>query len=399
MTELKFVDEINISKKVVLLRVDLNVPLNSKLEITDDNRLVRSIETIKYILSNNSKCILVSHLGRPKGIGYEKKFSLENIVNTLSTLLKTNVLLIKNYFSDGFSIETFLKKSDVILLENIRFQKEEKLNDEGFAKKLASFADIYVNDAFGTTHRKHASTYSIVKYFNQKCAGLLIKSEVENIHKLLSIKKSPFTAILGGSKVSDKIDIIKKLIRIVDNIIIGGAMSNTFIKFLGGNIGDSMYEAEKLSLVANLIDDIKNHNVNLYLPKDVICSKGLHDFNNIKIFDSDDIPKGYSCYDIGDKSISIFSNIIINSKKVIWNGPMGVFENENFSNGTLKITDAIVKATSNDTFSLVGGGDSVAAIKKSKKMDKISFISTGGGALIEYISRGITPCLKLLENK
>ncbi len=399
MDKFRLIDEINFKNKKALIRVDFNVPLNSRFEITDDTRIKESIKTILHIIENGGKCIIISHLGRPKGEGYEKKYSFNNILEALSKELKKDLLFISDYFEENFSINNAVKNHNIILLENLRFHKQEKLNEKLFSKKLASFADVYVNDAFGTCHRKHASTFSVAKYSKEKCIGKLIEKELDNINYLLSKKENPFSAIIGGAKVSDKIGIIYKLIELVDNIIIGGAMANTFIASLGGNIGDSLFEKEKLIISKNLLNKAKKNNVKVFLPEDVICSSKLENIDDIKLYDAYKIKNGHSCFDIGPKTIIKFEKIIINSKKIVWNGPMGVFENDNFSNGTDKIAQAISNATKNGAFSLIGGGDSVASIKKNSMKDNISHISTGGGALLEYISKGSLPSLDLLKKE
>ena len=396
MLDCKKINEINFQNKVAIIRVDFNVPLQENLEVFDTTRIDNGIKSIKYILKNKGKCVIMSHLGRPKGEGYEKKFSLENILSYLEKKLNIKIPLIKDYYERNYSVNRFLENNNIILLENLRFYSEEKENNKQFAKVLASFADIYVNDAFGTCHRSHASTNAIVKEISTSCIGLLIEEELKNINKLLYENKAPFTAILGGAKVSDKIGVIEKLIKVVDNIIIGGAMANTFIKSQGGVIGNSIYEKDKLTVADNLLKKAKEKNVNIFLPVDYVCSNSINEIKKIKTYDSYHIPDNLSGYDIGEKSIKIFTNIIYESKTIIWNGPMGVFEVNKFSNGTFKISEAISSSTIDGAYSLVGGGDSVAAINKNNNVNNISFISTGGGALLELLSKGTLPSLKLL---
>ena len=395
MDNIKFINSIKFNNKVAIVRVDFNVPLDKTLKITDKTRIVKGILSIKHIIDNGGRCIIISHLGRPQGLGYEKKFSLNNILDCVSEELKTNVKFIDNYYDENFNINNLSSK--VILLENLRFYKEEKENSIEFAKKLSSFADIYVNDAFGTCHREHTSTNMLPKLMKESCAGLLIEEEISNINKILNDCNKPFTAILGGAKVSDKIKVIEKFIELADNIIIGGAMSNTFIKALGGNIGNSLYEENKLSLALDILDKAEKNNVKLVLPVDSKCSKSLGDQENILIFESNKIENKYSSFDIGPKSLKTFSKIIKNSKTIIWNGPLGVFENKNFNEGTNQMANFISNATKNGAFSLVGGGDSVSAIKKNNKENDISFISTGGGALLHLIGNGYLPALELLR--
>ena len=396
MLDCKKINEINFQNKVAIIRVDFNVPLQENLEVFDATRIDNGVKSIKYILKNKGKCVIMSHLGRPKGKGYEKKFSLENILSYLEKKLNIKIPLIKDYYESNYSVNKFLENNKIILLENLRFYSEEKENNKKFAKVLASFADIYVNDAFGTCHRSHASTNAIVKEISTSCIGLLIEEELKNINKLLYENKAPFTAILGGAKVSDKIGVIEKLIKVVDNIIIGGAMANTFIKSQGGEIGNSIYEKDKLTVADNLLKKAKEKNVNIFLPVDYVCSNSINEIKKVKTYDSYHIPDNLSGYDIGEKSIKIFTNIIYESKTIIWNGPMGVFEVNKFSNGTFKISEAISSSTIDGAYSLVGGGDSVAAINKNNNVNNISFISTGGGALLELLSKGTLPSLKLL---
>ena len=396
MLDCKKINEINFQNKVAIIRVDFNVPLQENLEVFDATRIDNGVKSIKYILKNKGKCVIMSHLGRPKGEGYEKKFSLENILSYLEKKLNIKIPLIKDYYESSYSVNKFLKNNNIILLENLRFYSEEKENNKKFAKVLASFADIYVNDAFGTSHRSHASTNAIVKEISTSCIGLLIEEELKNINKLLYENKAPFSAILGGAKVSDKIGVIEKLIKVVDNIIIGGAMANTFIKSQGGVIGNSIYEKDKLTVADNLLKKAKEKNVNIFLPVDYVCSNSINEIKKVKTYDSYHIPDNLSGYDIGEKSIKIFTNIIYESKTIIWNGPMGVFEVNKFSNGTFKISEAISSSTIDGAYSLVGGGDSVAAINKNNNVNNISFISTGGGALLELLSKGTLPSLKLL---
>ena len=397
MLECKSLVDINFKDKVAIVRVDFNVPLKNNLKISDTTRIDNGIKSIKYVLKNKGKCVIMSHLGRPKGKGYEKKFSLENIISYLEKIFKIKIPLIRDYYSYGFSIEKHLEKNDVILLENLRFYPEEKSNNKNFAKTLASFADVYINDAFGTCHRSHASTNSIINQIKESCVGLLVDKELKNINQLLYNNNPPFTAILGGSKVSDKIGVIEKLIKVVDNILIGGAMANTFIRCLGGNIGNSIYEEDKLDIAGKLLTQAKEKKVNILLPIDFVCSNSINKIDKTIISNSFSVPAKLSGYDIGDETIKSFTSIIAKSKTIIWNGPLGVFEVNEFSKGTFKIADAISKSTINGAYSLVGGGDSVAAINKNNNYKNISFISTGGGALLEYIAKGSLPSLKLLK--
>ena len=383
--------------KIALVRVDFNVPLDDKFNITDTTRIDLGVKTIRYIIKNGGKCVIMSHLGRPKGLGFEKKFSLVHISKYFSKIFNQEIPLVKDYFNKEFKIDNYLRDSNIVLLENLRFYSEEKENDKYFSKNLASMGDIYVNNAFGTCHRKHSSTYGIIKYINNYCIGDLVEDEIKNIEKVLYDNKKPFTAILGGSKVSDKINVINRLIDLVDNIIIGGAMANTFLKANGVCVGKSLFEEDKLDIALQLQENARKKNVKIYLPVDFICAKSLYG-NETEVFDVKSIPSNYSCYDIGNKTIMLFKQIILKSNKIIWNGPMGVFEIDKFSTGTFNICDMVATSTDNGTFSLVGGGDSVASVKINNKEKNISFISTGGGALLEYIANGSLPSLELIRS-
>ena len=383
--------------KIALVRVDFNVPLDDKFNITDTTRIDLGVKTIRYIIKNGGKCVIMSHLGRPKGLGFEKKFSLVHISKYFSKIFNQEIPLVKDYFNKEFKIDNYLRDSNIVLLENLRFYSEEKENDKYFSKNLASMGDIYVNNAFGTCHRKHSSTYGIIKYINNYCIGDLVEDEIKNIEKVLYDNKKPFTAILGGSKVSDKINVINRLIDLVDNIIIGGAMANTFLKANGVCVGKSLFEEDKLDIALQLQENARKKNVKIYLPVDFICAKSLYG-NETEVFDVKSIPSNYSCYDIGNKTVTLFEKIILKSKKIIWNGPMGVFEIDKFSTGTFNICNMVASSTHKGTFSLVGGGDSVASVKINNKEKNISFISTGGGALLEYIANGSLPSLELIKS-
>ena len=394
---MKTLKDFDFKGKIALVRVDFNVPLDENFNITDTTRIDLGVKTIRYILNNGGKCVVMSHLGRPKGLGFEKKFSLVHILKYFSKILNQKIPLARDYFNKEFNIEYHLHDSNIVLLENLRFYSEEKLNDKYFSKNLASMGDIYVNNAFGTCHRKHSSTYGIINYINKYCIGDLIEDEIKNIEKVLYDNKKPFTAILGGSKVSDKINVIRRLVDLVDNIIIGGAMANTFLKANGVCVGKSLLEEDKLDVALELQENARKKNVKIYLPVDFICAKSIDD-NKTEIFDFKNIPSNYSCYDIGNKTVILFKEIILKSKKIIWNGPMGVFEIDKFSNGTFNICDLVASSTHKGTFSLVGGGDSVASVKINNKEKNISFISTGGGALLEYIASGSLPSLELIKS-
>jgi len=385
--------------KKALIRVDFNVPLNDKFEITDDTRIRAAIPTIKKVLETGS-AILMSHRGRPKGERSEE-LSLKHITKHLSDLLGVKVLLANDCVGeDAKTKASNLKNGEVLVLENLRFYKEEKKGDENFAKELASLADVYINDAFGTAHRAHASTTIVAKFFpNDKMFGYIIESEIKSIDKVVKDVQRPLTAILGGSKVSSKITIIENLLNVVDNLIIGGGMAYTFIKANGGKIGNSLVEEDKLDLVQNIYDIAEKNNVKLFLPVDTIIADAFDNNANTKECNINEIPDGWQGLDIGEKTTQNFINVINNSTTILWNGPVGVFEMSSFEKGTKKIAEAIADATAKGTFSLIGGGDSVAAISKYNLTDKVSYVSTGGGALLEYMEGKELPGIKaILEN-
>src|ERR1017187_2995383 len=394
------INDYNFSGRKALIRVDFNVPLNANLQITDDTRIRAAIPTIKKILDDGGSVILMSHLGRPKN-GPEDKFSLKHIVPHLSKLLKINVLFADDCIGDSARIAAAdLLPGEVLLLENVRFYKEEEKGNEEFAKKLASLGDVYVNDAFGTAHRAHASTTIIAKFFpNDKMFGYVMENELESINKIMNDTESPFTAIMGGAKVSDKILLIDQLINKVDYLLIGGGMSYTFAKALGGKIGKSLVEEDKLDEALKIIDKAKAKGMHLILPKDSIIADAFSNDAKISTAPNDAIPDGWMGVDIGDETIKEFSEIIKKSKAILWNGPVGVFEMPNFAKGTKAIADAIVEATANGSYSLIGGGDSAAAINQFKLADKVSYVSTGGGALLEYIEGKELPGIQAILNK
>jgi phosphoglycerate kinase len=392
------IDTISLKGKTILIRVDFNVPLDENFNIMDDSRIVAALPTIKKVIADGGKAVIISHLGRPKN-GFEVRFSLKHIVKHLSNLLKIPV----GFNSDCIGVNTTsevgnMENGEVLLLENLRFYSEEKQGDKRFAKQLSELADVYVNDAFGTAHRAHASTSIIANYFpNNKYFGLLLSNEISSLKTALEKPERPFTAIIGGAKITGKIDVITALLDKVDTLIIGGGMAYTFAKAMGGNIGNSLVEEGKIDLAKTLIENAQKKGVKLLLPID---SVNADDFNNdatIQNSEITDVPNGFMGLDIGSESIALFSEVIQNSKTIIWNGPMGVFEMENFSNGTKKIGEAICTATKNGAFSLVGGGDSVAAVKKFGFADKVSYISTGGGAMLEYLEGKQLPGVVAIE--
>ena len=392
------IDNYNFSGKRVLMRVDFNIPLNDKLEITDDTRIITAIPTIQKIISEGGSVILLTHLGRPKG-KYNDRMSLKLILPHLSKVLDRKV----KFAGDCIGIEAEklaknLKPGEILLLENLRFYNEETDADEEFAKHLSSLGDAYVNNAFGTAHRAHASTYTIAKYFPKNSMfGYLVESEISNIDKILHQPIHPFTAILGGSKVSTKIKIIESLIEKVDNLIIAGGIGFTFAKAMGGKIGDSLVEDEFLDFARHIIEKANNNNVKLYLPTDCIIADEFKNDANIDHCNIHKIPDGWMGLDIGIKSANRFAEVIENSEKILWNGPIGVFEMPSFSMGTLKIAMSVARATDRGAYSLIGGGDSIAAINKYSLAHKISYISTAGGALLEYLEGKELPSIKAIK--
>ena len=389
----------NFKGQKALIRVDFNVPLNAEFQITDDNRMRAALPTIKKILADGGSVILMSHLGRPKE-GPTDKYSLRHLVNHLSELIdKGSSLKTPVYFAndcigeEAIQKAAALKPGEVLLLENLRFYKEEEKGNEEFAEKLSKLGDVYVNDAFGTAHRAHASTAIIAKFFptDKKMFGLLMEGEVSSAEKVLHKAEKPFTAIIGGAKVSDKILIIENLLKRANNIIIGGGMAYTFLKAQGKEIGSSLCELDKLDLANEILDKAKAQGVAIHLPVDSIVADKFDAAANTKIVDNDNIETGWMGLDIGTKAIQQFSDVINSSKTILWNGPMGVFEMEKFQQGTKAIALAVAEATSKGAFSLVGGGDSVAAVNKFNLADKVSYVSTGGGAMLEYFEGKILP--------
>jgi phosphoglycerate kinase len=382
---MKTIDDLNFNGRKALIRVDFNVPLNDEYQITDDNRLQAAIPTIRKILDDNGSAILMSHLGRPKG-GFEEKFSLKHLVNYLTNALNTQVLFAKDCVGAATEAEASgLQPGQVLLLENLRFHKEETKGDEAFAQQLSKLGDVYVNDAFGTAHRAHASTAIVGQFFEEKVCGYVMKSEIENADKVLQNADRPYVAIMGGAKISDKILIIERLLERVNHLVIGGAMAYTFFKAMGGQVGKSLVEEDKLELARNLIQKAKEKGVELHLPKDSVVADDFNKDANTQVADNHQIPKGWMGLDIGPEAQQVFAEIIGQAKTVLWNGPMGVFEMEKFAGGTKVIADAVVKATNSGAFSLIGGGDSAAAVNQLGLGDQVSFVSTGGGALLEYM--------------
>ena len=396
---MKTIDNYNFHGKKVLVRVDFNVPLNDQFEITDDTRIRAAIPTIQKIRQEGGAVILMSHLGRPKN-GPEDKFSLKHLVSDLSAKLDTEVQFADDCIgAQAKEKAAALQPGQVLLLENLRFYKEETKGDETFAQKLSELADTYVNDAFGTAHRAHASTAVIAQFFpNDKMFGYVMANEIKSINKVIKEGKSPLTAILGGAKVSGKIEIINHLLDKVDNLIIGGGMMFTFIKALGGKVGSSLVEDALIETAREAIVKADELGVTIYLPSDtVIADKFANDANTQTVRVSE-IPDGWMGLDIGPETEKTFAGVIESSATLLWNGPMGVFEMENFSNGTKAVAMSLVKATEKGSYTLVGGGDSVAAINKYNLQDKVSYVSTGGGAMLEYIEGKELPGIAAIES-
>lgn len=395
---MKTIDQINFSGKKALIRVDFNVPLDDAYNITDDNRITAALPTIKKILKDGGSVILMSHLGRPKD-GPTEKYSLKHVVKHLSDLLGQPVEFANDCIGDeAINKAQALKDGQVLLLENLRFYKEEEKGDKAFAEKLSKLGDIYVNDAFGTAHRAHASTAIIAQFFpNAKYFGYVMGAELANAEKILNHAEKPFTAIMGGSKVSDKIELIEKLLDKVDNLIIGGGMAYTFAKANGGAIGTSLVELDKLDLALSLVQKAKDKGVNLLLPVDNVIADDFNNNANTNTAKTGQIPDGWMGLDIGPETVKLFSKVVAESKTILWNGPMGVFEMEKFLVGTKAIANAVVEATKNGAFSLIGGGDSAAAVSKFNLTNDVSYVSTGGGALLEYMEGKELPGVKAIN--
>ncbi|HYF69343.1 MAG TPA: phosphoglycerate kinase [Ohtaekwangia sp.] len=394
---MKTINDINFSGKRALIRVDFNVPLDKSFNVTDDNRIRATIPTINKILKDGGSCILMSHLGRPKE-GPEEKYSLKHTLKKTEELLGRPVKFAEDCIGDeAYKISSALKPGEVLILENLRFYKQEEKGDVAFAEKLSKHGDLYVNDAFGTAHRAHASTTIVAQFFQEKCAGLVMAAELENAKKVIEKAAKPFTAIMGGAKISDKILIIENLLDKVDNLIIGGGMAYTFFKALGGSIGNSLVEADKLDLAKDLIQKAKTKGVELLLPIDSIIADKFAADANTDIASNSTIKDGWMGLDIGPQATQVFSKTIENSKTILWNGPMGVFEMEKFAAGTKGVAEAVVKATKQGAFSLIGGGDSAAAVNQFGYNDDVSYVSTGGGALLEYFEGKVLPGVAALE--
>jgi phosphoglycerate kinase len=392
------INDFNFKNKKALIRVDFNVPLNSAFGVTDDTRIQAAKPTILKILKDGGSVVLMSHLGRPNGA--EDQFSLRHIVDTIETIIGVQVKFVDDCIGEkAEKAVSELNVGEILLLENLRFYKEEEKGDKKFAEKLSKLGDIYVNDAFGTAHRAHASTAIIAEFFtDKKCFGTLLAREIESINKILNDSEKPVTAILGGAKVSSKIGVIENILDKVNHIIIGGGMTFTFVKALGGNIGNSLVEDDKLELALGILAKAKEKNVEIHLPVDAIIADKFSNDANMKEVDTNQIPEGWMGLDSGSKTAEKFAEVISKSKTILWNGPLGVFEMENFSKGTIELGNAIAEATKNGAFSLVGGGDSVAAVKQFGFEDKVSYVSTGGGAMLEMLEGKTLPGIEAILN-
>jgi phosphoglycerate kinase len=395
---MKTVDSFDFAGKRALVRVDFNVPLNERFEITDDTRIKATIPTIRKILADGGSVILMSHLGRPKD-GPTEKYSLKHIVAPLSLILGVPVKFADDCIGEqAKELASSLQSGEVLLLENLRFYKEEEKGDVDFAQKLSALGDVWVNDAFGTAHRAHASTAVIGQFFQDRICGKVMQAEIDNARHILEHAEKPFTAIMGGAKISDKILIIERLLDKVDNLIIGGGMTYTFTKALGGKIGKSLLEADKLDLALSILEKAKEKGVKVYMPLDNVAADSFSNDAHRETYITGEIPDHMEGLDIGPKTIDLFSGVVAESKTILWNGPMGVFEFPNFAIGTDAIAEAVVKATDdNNAFSLIGGGDSAAAINNAGYGDRVSYVSTGGGALLEYMEGKVLPGVAALD--
>ncbi len=388
---MKTIDDFNFKNKKALIRVDFNVPLNDNLEVTDATRIIFAKPTIIKVLEDGGSCILMSHLGRPKGV--QDEFSLRHLENTIEDIIGVEIKVAPDCIGEEVEkLAKNLKSGEILLLENLRFHPEEKQGDKNFAEQLSKLGDIYINDAFGTAHRAHASTTTVAQFFtDRKCFGYLLAQEIESIKKVMETGEKPITAILGGAKVSSKITIIDNILDPIDHLIIGGGMIFTFIKAQGGSIGNSLVEDDKMELALQILERAKEKNVQVHLPVDVVIADAFSNDANIKTVAANKIPDGWMGLDIGEETEALFAEVIAKSKTILWNGPLGVFEMENFSQGTISLGNAIAEATKKGAFSLVGGGDSVAAVKQFGFQDKVSYVSTGGGAMLESLEGKVLP--------
>ena len=391
---MRSVDSFNFNGKKALIRVDFNVPIDNNI-VTDSSRILAAKNTVDKVCNDGGSCILVSHLGRPNG--FQLEYSLSKIVKTVESVLNKKVFFSQDVIGkDAVKKSSELKQGEVLLLENVRFHNEETTGDIDFARDLSKLGDCYINDAFGTAHRAHSSTTVVAGFFKDKFFGKLLEKEVKSIKKVMSSGEKPVLAILGGAKISSKIPILKNIIKIADDIIIGGGMSFTFAKALGGKIGNSIHEDSMLDEVNEIIKIAKNNNVKVHIPVDVVCAKEFDNNSPAKVFDIMNIDKDYEGMDAGPKSLLKFKEVVLNSKTILWNGPLGVFEFSNFSKGTKELGKYISESTQNGAFSLVGGGDSVAAVKSFKMQKNMSYVSTGGGAMLESLEGKNLPGINAL---
>lgn len=391
---MRSVDSFNFNGKKALIRVDFNVPIDNNI-VTDSSRILAAKNTIDKVCNDGGSCILMSHLGRPNG--FQLEYSISKIVKTVESVLNKKVFFSEDVIGkDAIKKASKLKQGEVLLLENVRFHNEETTGDIDFARDLSKLGDCYINDAFGTAHRAHSSTTIVAGFFKDKFFGKLLEKEVKSIKKVMSSGEKPVLAILGGAKISSKIPILKNIIKIADDIIIGGGMSFTFAKALGGKIGNSIHEDSMLDEVNQIIKIAKNNNVKVHIPVDVVCAKEFDNNSPVKVFDIMNIDKDYEGMDAGPKSLLKFKEVVLNSKTILWNGPLGVFEFSNFSKGTKELGKYISESTQNGAFSLVGGGDSVAAVKSFKMQKNMSYVSTGGGAMLESLEGKNLPGINAL---
>ena len=395
---MKTIHDFNFKNQKALIRVDFNVPLNDAFEVTDTTRIEAAKSTIIKVLEDGGSAILMSHLGRPKGV--EEKYSLKHIVEKVSGVIGVQVKFVDNCIGDNVADAVAqLEDGEILLLENLRFHGEEKAGDEGFAEQLSQWGDVYVNDAFGTAHRAHASTTIVAQFFpEKKCFGNLLAKEIESIDKVLNNSEKPVLAVLGGAKVSSKITVIENILDKVDHLIVGGGMTYTFIKAQGGSVGDSICEDDKMDLALEILAKAKEKNVQVHIPVDVIAADDFSNTANTQIVDVHEIPDGWQGLDAGPRTLEIFDKVVNESKTILWNGPLGVFEMESFAKGTIALGNSIDKATQNGAFSLVGGGDSVAAVKQFGFANKVSYVSTGGGAMLETLEGKTLPGINAILN-
>ena len=393
---MKTINDFNFENKKALIRVDFNVPLNENREVGDTSRIEAAKPTVIKILEDGGSVILMSHLGRPDGV--QQKYSLQHIENKVSEILGVKIKFVSDCVGEkARQAAASLKPGEVLLLENLRFHEEEVKGDDQFAKELASLGDIYVNDAFGTAHRAHASTTIVAKYFEKKCFGILLAKEIESLERVLGSSEKPVTAVLGGAKVSTKITVIENILDKIDHLIIGGGMTYTFVKAKGGNIGNSLVEEDKQELALQILQAAEKKRVQVHLPVDSVIADSFSELANTETVPVDEIPDGWMGLDIGPATINNFGKVLTDSKTILWNGPVGVFEMETFAKGTMAIGEQIAKATSNGAFSLVGGGDSVAAVKQFGLEDRVSYVSTGGGAMLEMLEGKSLPGIEAIR--